>query len=406
MNKKSIIWLCMLLLMSAGCSSDEDENVDLGEAKRLVNMLSEAQPIQLTEEQQTFANDNNAFTLNFLKTVNEVDKTGKSFVYSPLSITYVLGMVNDAATGMTEKELQQVLGFHDGGIQAVNEYCKKMVDGLPKVDEKVTLNMANAIFLNKLYTLKEQFQKDMQTYYDAKAEALDFTDPQTLNHINGWCDEKTKGMIPTILDEVDPATVSYLLNAIYFKADWASKFDKKNTKEETDILAVDLGLPSGTKWADRNLCAEAPEASGAFFRWGEVEPYTPLSPAYEFQNAGMDICGTKYDAATVMLGERWRMPTKEQVEELVDECTWEWVTKGEVEGMQVTGKNGNHIFFPATGYNYLKDAALWRKGHSGRCWSGTPSTKYNAYLLGFRPVSWSCRNNLRSFGYCIRPVTR
>jgi serpin B len=101
------------------------------------------------------------------------------------------------------------------------------------VDEKVTLNMANAIFLNKLYTLKEQFQKDMQTYYDAKAEALDFTDPQTLNHINGWCDEKTKGMIPTILDEVDPATVSYLLNAIYFKADWASKFDKKNTKEET-----------------------------------------------------------------------------------------------------------------------------------------------------------------------------
>jgi len=180
----------------------------------------------------------------------------------------------------------------------------------------------------------------------------------------------------------------------------------ENTKEETDILAVDLGLPSGTKWADRNLCAEAPEASGSFFRWGEVEPYTPLSPAYEFQNAGMDICGTKYDAATVMLGERWRMPTKEQVEELVDECTWEWVTKGEVEGMKVTGKNGNQIFFPATGYKYLKDAALWRKEHSGRCWSGTPSTKYNAYLLGFRPVSWSCRNNLRSFGYCIRPVTR
>lgn len=223
----------MLLLMSAGCSSDDDSIVDLGEAKKVVNMLSEAQPIQLTEEQQTFANDNNAFTLNFLKTVNEVDKTGKSFVYSPLSITYVLGMVNDAATGMTEKELEQVLGFHEGGIQAVNEYCKKMVDGLPKVDEKVTLNMANAIFLNKIYTLKEQFQKDMQTYFDAKAEALDFTDPQTLNHINGWCDEKTKGMIPTILDKVDPAAVSYLLNAIYFKADWASKFDKKNTKEET-----------------------------------------------------------------------------------------------------------------------------------------------------------------------------
>jgi len=73
----------------------------------------------------------------------------------------------------------------------------------------------------------------MQTYYDAKAEALDFKASETLDHINGWCKEKTNNMIPTILDDVDPMMVSYLLNAIYFKADWASKFDQKNTKEET-----------------------------------------------------------------------------------------------------------------------------------------------------------------------------
>jgi serpin B len=196
-------------------------------------MLSEAQPIQLTEAQRVFANDNNQFTLNFLKTVNDVDQSGKSFIYSPLSITYVLGMVNDAAEGETEKELEQTLGFHEGGIQAVNDYCKKLIDGLPKVDEKVTLNIANAIFVNKGYTLKQQFQQDMQTYYDAKAEALDFKAPETLDHINGWCKEKTNDMIPTILDNVDPLMVSYLLNAIYFKADWASKFDPKNTRTET-----------------------------------------------------------------------------------------------------------------------------------------------------------------------------
>ena len=199
----------------------------------MVNMLSDPIPIELTPEQQVFANDNNQFTLNFLKTVNEVDLSGKSFIYSPLSITYVLGMVNDAAIGQTEKELEETLGFHEGGIQAVNDYCKKLIDGLPKVDDKVTLNIANAIFLNQNYTLKTQFQKDMQTYYDAKAEALNFSSPQTLDHINGWCNEKTKGMIPSILDEVDPAIVSYLVNAIYFKADWASKFDPKNTKDET-----------------------------------------------------------------------------------------------------------------------------------------------------------------------------
>ena len=234
--KKYLFLLTAVVLSSAmlSCSSSEEEEiVDLGEAKTVVNMLSEAKPIQLTEEQQIFANDNNGFTLNFLKTVNEVDKTGKSFIYSPLSITYVLGMVNDAAIGETEKELEQTLGFHEGGIKAVNDYCRKLIDGLPKVDEKVTLNIANAIFVNEYYTLKSQYQEDIKTFYDAAAESLDFSSPQTLEHINGWCNEKTNGMIPTILDEVNPEMVSYMLNAIYFKADWASKFDQKNTREET-----------------------------------------------------------------------------------------------------------------------------------------------------------------------------
>ena len=214
------------------CSSDDDENSSSGEPTMLVNMLSQPQPIFLTNEQKEFVNDNNQFTLNFLKTVNETDQSGKSFIYSPLSITYVLGMVNDAAVGQTEQELEQTLGFHKGGIQAVNDYCKTLIDGLPKVDEDVTLNIANAIFLNKNYTLKDQFVKDMELYYDAKAEALNFASPETKDHINDWCDKKTNGMIPEILDEVNSNMVSYLLNAIYFKADWTNKFDPKNTKTE------------------------------------------------------------------------------------------------------------------------------------------------------------------------------
>jgi len=231
MKNYLILWavaaMCGALL---SCSSTSEENIE-GE-KKLVNMVSDPEPITLSAEQQVFVNDNNIFTLNFLKTVNGKDTSGKSFIYSPLSITYVLGMVNDAATGTTEKELEETLGFHTGGIKAVNDYCKKLIDGLPKVDKDVTLNIANAIFLNKDYTLKEQFQKDMNTYYDAKAEALDFKASGTLGHINGWCNDKTKGMIPKILNEVSPYVVSYLLNAIYFKADWTSKFDKKNTKTE------------------------------------------------------------------------------------------------------------------------------------------------------------------------------
>ena len=226
---KFLIAALLLGSMLGACSSSESIE-EAGEPK-YVNMYQEVKPVRLTAEQTVFANDNNAFTLNFFQSLNGKMKN-RSIVCSPLSITYVLSMVNDGATGTTEQELEQTLGFHKGGIQAVNDYCKNLIDNLPHVDEKVQLNIANAIFVNDKYQLKKQFQQDMANYYDAKAEALDFSSPSTLDRINGWCDEKTRGMIPTILERVEPRTVSYLLNAIYFKADWASMFEKNETREE------------------------------------------------------------------------------------------------------------------------------------------------------------------------------
>ena len=226
---KFLIAALLLGSMLGACSSSESIE-EAGEPK-YVNMYQEVKPVRLTAEQTVFANDNNAFTLNFFQSLNGKMKN-RSIVCSPLSITYVLSMVNDGATGTTEQELERTLGFHKGGIQAVNDYCKNLIDNLPNVDEKVQLNIANAIFVNDKYQLKKQFQQDMANYYDAKAEALDFSSPSTLDRINGWCDEKTRGMIPTILERVEPRTVSYLLNAIYFKADWASMFEKNETREE------------------------------------------------------------------------------------------------------------------------------------------------------------------------------
>ena len=236
MKKKFFLLSAIMLsgvILSSLLSCSSSEEIEQLEPKQVVNMLSESQPIELTPEQRVFANDNNGFTLNFLKTVNNADKSGKSFIYSPLSVTYVLGMVNDAATGQTEQELEQVMGFHQGGIKAVNDYCKKLIDGLSKVDDKVTLNIANALFVNKNRgTLQQQYQQDMKQYYDAQAENLDFKLPSTLKTINDWASDHTNGMIPTILDKIDEKVVIYLLNAIYFKADWASKFEAKNTEEE------------------------------------------------------------------------------------------------------------------------------------------------------------------------------
>ena len=150
---KKQLYLAMALMatmatcsLTLACASSDEEPDSPDEVKHVANMLSSTTPIQLTGQQRVFAEDNNTFSLNFLRTVNEEEADGKSFIYSPLSITYVLAMVDNAAAGQTEKELEQTLGFHEGGIQAVNDYCKKLIDNLPKVDKKVNLNIANAIY--------------------------------------------------------------------------------------------------------------------------------------------------------------------------------------------------------------------------------------------------------------------
>lgn len=217
--------------------SNSLKSEEITEDKIDTTMDNEPSPILLTEPQRTFVADNNAFTLKFLKTVNAEDRSSKSFIYSPLSITYVLSMVNAAAEGETERELEQTLGFRQGGIKAVNEFCKTLIDSLPKVDRQVQLNIANAIFVNKDYRLLKPYQKDMQKYYDALAESLDFASEKSLNHINGWCNKKTKGMIPSILSELNATAVAYLLNAIYFKANWADQFKEALTKNDTFTTA-------------------------------------------------------------------------------------------------------------------------------------------------------------------------
>ena len=237
---KKIVFLTIIAMVgiqSVSCNTPVKQPVDSDEAMEeiLVDTPYDSIPldVMLTDPQKNFVANNNAFTFKFLKIVNDADNSGKSFVYSPLSITYVLSMVNSAAEGTTREELQNTLGFHDKEIKEVNGFCKSLIDGLPKVDTSVQIHIANALYVNKAYTLKKQFQQDMKGYYRANAESLDFSSPKTLNHINDWCKKKTNGLIPKILDEVNPEAVSYLLNAIYFKAAWTYPFKVCYTETET-----------------------------------------------------------------------------------------------------------------------------------------------------------------------------
>ena len=169
---------------------------------------------------------------------------------------------------------------------------------------------------------------------------------------------------------------------------------------------VDLGL--SVKWATCNVGANAPEQYGDYFAWGETMPkrrYTEKNSLTYCKTMG-DISGNvKYDAATANWGGDWRMPTKEEMQELIDKCTWIWTTQNGVEGYKVTSKtNGNSIFLPAAGYR--SGSSLNYAGRFGYSWSSAPSesNSSNAYYLDFYRVSHYMSNYSRYSGLSVRPV--
>ena len=200
---------------------------------------------------------------------------------------------------------------------------------------------------------------------------------------------------------------------------------------------VDLGLPSGLKWAKCNLGASKPSDYGDYYAWGETAPKADYTWAtYKWMQAGQSESKyiTKYtiadgetgaiwydssgnfigdnktvldaadDAATAKLGSPWRMPTIDEIQELIDKCTWTWTTQDGVNGYQVDGPNGNAIFLPAAGYR--KVSGLKYAGSQGYCWSSSLSTTESncAYSLDLNSDRYLIARTYRYFGYSVRPV--
>ena len=211
---------------------DEPENPD-PEDSMVVDMLPQTRAIQLTEEQREFVKKNNDFTFNLYRAVNDAQQERKSIVTSPLSVTYVMGMLNDGAAGKTEEEITSVLGFGAGDKAAVNAYCQALIRQAPMADPSVTLQIANIVAADEDVVLEDTYKQNMSDYYEADVASLDFSEPASLDYLNGWCNEKTEGMIPKIIDELSPEAKLVLMNAICFKATWTEKFDEQDTKEET-----------------------------------------------------------------------------------------------------------------------------------------------------------------------------
>lgn len=169
---------------------------------------------------------------------------------------------------------------------------------------------------------------------------------------------------------------------------------------------VDLGLPSGVKWATCNIGAESPNEYGNYYAWGETKTKSNYSSgSVTYGKKIGDISGrTRYDAAASSMGAPWRMPTKNDFDELKEYCVWEWASMGGKKGFKVTGPNDEYIFLPAAGYK--RGSSLGYANQYGYYWCSEPHGEFgdNAYDLYFNGNNVKLHWNNRNYGLTIRPV--
>lgn len=195
------------------------------------------------------------------------------------------------------------------------------------------------------------------------------------------------------------------------------------------VEAVDLGLPSGLKWATCNVGATKAEEYGVYFAWGETAPKTNYNWSnYKWCNGAYNKL-TKYctqssfwdgsepmdnktvldaedDAARANWGAGWRMPTDADWTELINNCTWIWSELDGVKGRFVLGSNGNSIFLPASGYrggsNLGNAGVLGYYSTASPVFNDSPNRVWNV-IFNSDDIGWDA--SVRYYGNPVRPVT-
>ena len=205
----------------------------------------------------------------------------------------------------------------------------------------------------------------------------------------------------------------------YQSTNYWKKFSKivESTLEANDDLGkvadvVDLGL--SVKWASWNIGASKPEEYGSYFSWGETTPKTNYAwSTYKFGNPPSKYNSTDNkktldasdDAAVVLWGGKWRMPTNDEEKELYQKCSWKYTELNGINGYQITGPSGNSIFLPAAG---LYDGNDYVASANNRGWYWSSSSSRDSYALGLyfgsSDVYYSDVGHDKCDGHVIRPV--
>lgn len=256
--------MAFLLLMFSGCDVLNGDADKSGDTKQPVRELS--------AQEKVLVDGANDFTFNLLQKLS-VTAPDESFFASPLSISMAFGMSLNGTDGDTYNEMRDFFG-HDGLTnEEINIAFRDLIGLLTSLDPQVRIEIANSIWYRRGFEVIQEFLETNAEYFDSEIEDLDFGDPAAVDIINGWINDKTNGLIEEMIDQIGPDVVMYLINAIYFKADWTIQFDPDDTRDESFLTgtgeSVDMpmmrvrdafGYYQNSEWQVVNL----PYGSGDF----------------------------------------------------------------------------------------------------------------------------------------------
>lgn len=164
-------------------------------------------------------------------------RTGKNMFVSPASVMMALAMTYNGADGQTRQEMARALELEGMSLEDVNRAFTDLKSALTPTDPKVQLKIGNSLWIRNGFPVKPAFIARNEKHYAAEIASLDFDDPAAPKTINSWVNKSTEGKIDKIVDRIEPETVLFLINAIYFKGQWQFEFKKENTKPDVFRLA-------------------------------------------------------------------------------------------------------------------------------------------------------------------------
>jgi serine protease inhibitor len=198
-------------------------------------------PRALSTGERALIQAGNRFAVDLLKQVHKSAPDSTVFL-SPLSASMALGMTMNGAAGATLDQMRTALGFGSLPLADINGSYHDLIALLRSLDKQVDVRVANALFHRTGFTMETPFLNVAKASFDAQIQGLDFSSPGAADVMNGWVKTSTGGRIEKIVDPpIDPLTVAFLMNAVYFKGDWTQQFDADKTQ------SAPFQAPGGSK---------------------------------------------------------------------------------------------------------------------------------------------------------------